>query len=247
MTGGAGPVDERPGRRAKPSGPMMTYALMQTTMEAPPVEALRKAFLTSTALSAADAVFVADDAYGILARDLQGEDAQNIAASLAADGVNVELVAEGDLPRLPEPAVFVGFQFHDHCLRLLNALEEPTDVPYPGIRLVALGYDRQAVRIELVFGDATLRYHSTLEHLAFRHEPSMQGRSPGENLILLLEGLRSRVPKAVLNRGAHNVVDGPRVEHVEDFIAYPRTSAFFEEMVWLLWKMRRDEGALPVA
>jgi len=226
---------------------MMTYALMQTTMEAPPVESLRKAFLTSTALAPADAVFVADDAYGILARDLQGEDAQNIAASLASDGVHVELVAEADLPRLPEPTLFVGFQFHDHFLRLLNALEAPTDVPYRGIRLVAVGYDRQAVRIELVFGDATLRYHSTLEQLAFRHEPTMQARSQGENLVLMLEGLRRRVPAAVLNRGAHNIADGPRVEHVEDFITYPRTSAFFEEVVWLLWKMRRDEGATQVA
>lgn len=235
-------MDERPGRRAKLSGLMMTYALMQTTMEAPPVEALRKAFLTSTALSPADAVFVADDAYGILARDLQGEDAQNIAASLAADGVHVELVAEGDLPRLPEPAMFVGFQFRDHFLRLLNALGEPTDVPYRGIRLVAVGYDRQAVRIELVFGDATLRYNSTLEHLAFRHEPTMQGRSPGENLVAMLEQLRRRIPTAVFNRGAHNIADGPPVEHIEDFVAYPRTSAFFEEVVWLLWKLRRDEG-----
>lgn len=224
-------------------GLVMTYALLQTTMEAPPVEALRRAFLSSTSLSPADAVFVADDAYGILARDLDGEDAQNIAATLAADGVHVELVAEADLPRLPEASPFVGFQLHEDYIRLLNALEEPTDVPYRGIRLIAAGYDRQAVRLEIVFGDATLRYHATLEHLTFRHEPSMGGRSPGENLVLMLRQLHRRVPTAIFNRGAHNISDGAPVEHVEDFIAYPRTSAFFEEIVWLLWKARRDEAA----
>ncbi|MEI6341193.1 MAG: hypothetical protein WCR07_04495 [Verrucomicrobiota bacterium] len=223
----------------------MTYALMQTTMEAPPIEALRKAFLSSHALSAADAMFVADDAYGILARDLDGDDAQNVAASLAAEGVHVELVAEGDLPRLPEPALFVGFQFYPQFLRLLNAREEPTDVPYRGIRLVAVGYDRQAVRLEIVFGDATLRYHANLEHLHFHHEPSMQGKSPGQNLVLLVRQLHQRVPGAIFNRGAHNLTDGAAVEHVEDFISYPRTSAFFEEMVWLLWKARR--GDVPIA
>lgn len=217
----------------------MTYALMQTTMEAPSVEALRKAFRSSTMMTAADAVFAADDAYGILARDLTAEDAQNIAASLAADGVEVELVAEAELPRLPEPLLFVGFQFHEDFLRLLNAMEEPTDVPYRGIRLLAVGYDQQAVRLEVVFGDATLRYHATLDHLHFRHEPSMSGRSPGENLVLMLRHLQRRVPAAILNRGAHNIVDGLPVEHVEDFIAYPRKSAFFEEIVWLLWKARR--------
>lgn len=219
----------------------MTYALLQTTMEAPPIEALRKAFLSSNTLSAADAVFVADDAFGILARDLSGDDAQNVAASLQAEGVDVELVAEADLPRLPEPGLFVGFQFHPDFIRLLNAREEPTDVPYKGIRLVAAGYDRQVVRLEIVFGDATLRYHATLEHLHFRHEPTMDGRSAGENLVLMLRQLHRRIPGLVFNRGARILADGAPVEHVEDFISYPRTSAFFEELVWLLWKMRRAQ------
>ena len=220
-------------------GRIMTYALMQTSMEAPPVEVLRKAFHASDTLSAADAVFAADDAYGILARDLIGDDAQNIAASLASDGIEVELVAEGDLPRLPEPQLFMGFQFQPDFIRLMNARGEHTDVPYRGIRLVAVGYDRQAVRFEMVFGDATLRYHSTLEHLQFQHEAMMDGRSAGENLVLLLRQLRSRVPGVLFNRGARVLADGAPVEHVEDFVSYPRTSAIFEEMVWLLWRARR--------
>jgi len=220
-------------------GPIMTYALMQTSMEAPQVEVLRKAFRASDTLSAADAVFAADDAYGILARDLTGDDAQNIAASLAADGIDVELVAEGDLPRLPEAQLFIGFQLRPEFIRLMNARGERTDVPYRGIRLVGVGYDRHAVRFEMIFGDATLRYQSTLEHMQFQHEATMDGRSAGENMVLLLRQLRSRVPGVMFNRGAHVLADGAPVEHVEDFVSYPRTSAIFEEMVWLLWRSRR--------
>ena len=63
----------------------MTFALLQTSMTPPPVDVLRRAFAHGEALSSADALFAADDAFGILARDLPAEAAQNIAANLAAD------------------------------------------------------------------------------------------------------------------------------------------------------------------
>lgn len=219
----------------------MTYALLQTSMTTPPVEALQRAFRSSDSLSAADAVFVADDAFGILARDLPADEAQNIAASLANENVRVDLVAEGDLPRLPDAQSFSSVQVTPDCLRLFNALEAATDIPYKGVRLLAVGYDRHVVRFEIIFGDAVLRFHTTLDTLHFHHNPEFNGRSPGENLVLLVRRIRQLSPHAILNRGAATLCSGAPMEHIEDFVSYPRTSAFFEEMIWLLWRARRSD------
>jgi hypothetical protein len=99
------------------------------------------------------------------------------------------------------------------------------------------------VRIELVFGDAVLRYHTTLAHLHFHHTPEVKGRTPGEHLVSWIRLLVQRVPKVLLNRGAANLVNGGDIEHVEDFVGYPRPGAFNEEIVWLLWHARQADGA----
>ncbi len=222
---------------------IMTYALLQTSIAPPPVEALQRAFRSSDSLASADAMFVVDDAFGILARDLPADDAQHLAASLASENVDVELVAERDLPRLPDATFFTGIQVADDCLRVYNAREDVTELPYRGLRLVAVGYDGEQVHFELVFGDATVRFNSDLHSIHFRHSPEFNGRSPGENLLLLVRRLREIAPHIILNRGAETLCIGTPVEHVEDFVTYPRTSAFFEEMVWLLWRARRDQAA----
>ncbi len=222
----------------------MNYALLQNSLTPPSVEALQRAFRNSEALSAADAAFVADDAYGILARDLPAEEAQNLAASLAAEEVNVVLVAERDLPRLPDAEFFASAEFGADGVRFFDAREQSSEVPYRLLRLMAVGYDsvKGEVRIELVFGDAVLRYHSTLEHLHFHHTPELKGRSPGENLVLWVGLLVRRAPHVLLNRGAANLASGRDIEHVEDFVGYPRPGAFIEEIIWMLWRARQTEN-----
>jgi hypothetical protein len=219
----------------------MTFALLQTSMTPPPVDVLRRAFAHGEALSSADALFAADDAFGILARDLPAEEAQNIAANLAADGIVVELAAESDLPRLPDSTLFTAVQFHPEFLRLLNAREDATDIPYKGIRLLAVGCEHAEVRFEIVFGDAMARYEAHLEKLHFHHVPECTGRSAGENLSIVIRCLCGIAPHVLLNRGATHLVEGDAGGHIEDRVAYPRTSAFFEEMIWLLWRARRSE------
>lgn len=226
---------------------IMTYALLQTSLTPLHIDALQHAFLGSEALSVADAAFVGADAYGILARDLGAEEAQSIAAFLAAEDVIVELVAERDLPRLPDAEFFASAEFCEENVRFFDAREHPTDVPYRLLRLLAVGYDnsKREVRIELVFGDAVLRFRSTLEHLHFHHTPEVQGRSPGEKLVQWIVLLVGHAPHVLLNRGAANLAGGKDIEHVEDYIGYPRPSAFVEELIWMLWRARTTESGTP--
>jgi len=67
----------------------------------PAVERLAAAFRNAPGLVAGDAQLVARDAYGILLKNLSLEDASDLQAALAAQGVETEVVAEEDLPGLP--------------------------------------------------------------------------------------------------------------------------------------------------
>lgn len=67
----------------------MRYALVQTTQSRLPLEALERAFACGRGLTPADAKFVADDAYGFLARDLSLEDSLFLQNSLATEAIEV--------------------------------------------------------------------------------------------------------------------------------------------------------------
>ncbi len=220
----------------------MTYALLQSTMTQPPVDALQRAFRSGTALSSADASFVADDAFGILARDLPEEDAQSVAASLAGEEIQVEIVAEADLPRLPDAQFFVSAHFSDDTLELYDARERREIVPWPAISLIAVGYDQHELRLELVGGDAVIRYLTNLERVRFHHSPEATGRSAAERFEHFIQFMAARAPKAKLNRGAAVLVNGGAGDRIEERVAYPRLSAMHEEMIWLLWRARREEA-----
>ncbi len=225
----------------------MTYALLQTSMAPPPVDALKRAFRNSRSLSAADAVWVADDAFGILARDLPEDEGQSLAAMLTGEGVGVELVADRDLPRLPDAQFFLSTQFQPDTLELFDALERAEKVPWPAVRLIAVGSDRGEVRLEIVGGDAVMRFFTTMGKLHFHHSPEVGGTSAADRFIHLLRKLRHHAPGAVLNRGARLLIEaGPVHERVEDLVAYPRLSAFHEESTWLLWRARQAEAEAEV-
>ncbi|HTI70770.1 MAG TPA: hypothetical protein VMF06_12445 [Candidatus Limnocylindria bacterium] len=219
----------------------MTYALLQTSMTQPPMDALQRAFRSGVSLSSADAAFVADDAFGILARDLPEEDAQSIAASLANEGIDVEMVAEGDLPRLPDAQFFVSAHFSEMTLDLFDGLERKESAPWGALSLIAVGFDQKDVRVEIVAGDALIRYHSHLNRMRFHHSPEATGRSASERLEHFIQGLVAKSPRAFLNRGAAELVRGNVGERMEEVLAYPRLSAFHEEMIWLLWKARQAD------
>lgn len=226
---------------------MMTYALLQKTMDAPPVDALRRAFRQSSALSSADAMAVADDAFGILARDIPEDEVQNLAARLMAEGIDTEVVAENQLPRLPEARFFLSPQITDNTLDLFDALQCTAQIPWGALRLIAVGHDRREVRIELIGGDAVLRYFTTIDRLHFTSAPEVANRSSAARFVHLVRKLHEHAPNAWLNRGAAALIQEAVPDRIEELVAYPRASAFIEEMTWLLWKARVDDDTRTTA
>jgi hypothetical protein len=221
----------------------MTYALLQTAITPPPVDALQRAFKAGATrtISAADAIFAADDAFGILSRDLPEEDALSLAAALAAEEIIVDVVAERDLPRLPEPQFFLSAHLSETTIEFFDAREKADPAPWAALRLIAVGYDQRDVRLELIFGDATFRYFTTLDRFLAHHSPEATGRFATERFIHFVQKLAEHAPEAVLNRGASLLLSASAGDRIEDLVAYPRPSAFVEEITWLLWQARKAE------
>lgn len=223
----------------------MTYALLQTSLNPPPLDALQRAFKAAEAfsVSAADAMFAADDAFGILARDLPEQDALNLAGALAVEEIAVEVVPEKDLRRLPDASFFLSAQFDGPRIALFNAREDSETVPLAGLSVIAVGFDQRDVRLDLVFGEATVRFFTTLDRFHSHHSPEVAGRFPAERLTQFVRELAARAPHARRNRGAELLLSANPGDRLEDLVSYPRPSAFIEEIVWLLWQQQRQQQA----
>lgn len=212
-------------------------------MDPTPVDALRRAFRNSRSLSAADAPFVADDAFGILARDIPEDEAQSLAACLDLEGIQVQVVPEIELPRIPEARFFLSAQIQPSSLDLFDALERAENIPWPALRLMAVGHDQRDIRLELVVGDALMRFYTTINRFHYHHVPDIQGFSNAERLIQLVQKIHKQCPNILMNRGVSRMLEDIPSERLHDLVAYPRQSAFIEEMVWLLWQARvQDES-----
>jgi hypothetical protein len=81
----------------------MPYALMQHTLEPPPVEQLKAAFRALPSLTDLDAATMAQDAFGVLVQGLELADAGRLLQALNAQGIEAEMVDEASLPPLPPP------------------------------------------------------------------------------------------------------------------------------------------------
>lgn len=84
----------------------MPYAVLQTDLNTPTIEQMRRAFPSVPGLTATDAHILGNDAFGILVKDFSESQARALRAALRAEGVETEVVEQSLLPALP-PTHFV--------------------------------------------------------------------------------------------------------------------------------------------
>ncbi|MDB6027812.1 MAG: hypothetical protein JWM68_4035 [Verrucomicrobiales bacterium] len=80
---------------------MTKFAVLQRTLEVPPIETLKRAFRRTTFLVPLDAFGIARDAFGILVRSLSQENAVSLQSALLSEGIETDVVAEENL--VPSP------------------------------------------------------------------------------------------------------------------------------------------------
>jgi len=117
----------------------MAYCLVQTDFAVPPAEQLRRAFRSLETLTEADAVKLANEACGILAKNLSTQDASRLQRALAAEGVPTEIVDAAQLPKLPDVKFVRRLEFQPQGLLIYDPLGRTVPVPWQHVALIAAG------------------------------------------------------------------------------------------------------------
>ncbi len=120
----------------------MAFAILQKELVVPDVEQLKRAFTALPTLTNLDAQTAANDAYGIVLRGLDAEQAGKLQAALAREGLETEIVAEAKLPAIPPAKIARQAEFHPSHLTLYDSMRRASEVPWSDIIFIAAGYVR---------------------------------------------------------------------------------------------------------
>jgi hypothetical protein len=87
---------------------------------------------------------------------------------------------------------------------------------------------------EIIITDAVLRYSITASKFNFTYLGARNMENLGANFSLLMRDVIQFASNARLNRGAAALRDD-----ATQILGYPSKNAFYEEIVWMLWQMKK--------
>jgi hypothetical protein len=117
----------------------MPHCLVQAGSLAPSADQLKRAFKSLKALTDADAVKLANDACGILLKNLSLDDAGRLQLALKNEGIAAEIVDAGQLPKLPDAKFIRRMEFQPESLTIYDPLGRAVPVPWQHLSLVSAG------------------------------------------------------------------------------------------------------------
>ena len=249
---------------------------MQKELVAPAVDQLKRACRALPSLTAIDAQTMFNDAYGILIKGLEVVDASALQDALQTEGVETIVVEESELPVIPPAKLVRQVDLHPTHLVMYDPMKRAFTLPWREIMFIAAGnvrlqefrrvkthddpqfygsgisYDtiRESkskeeahfhLLLEIVLSGGVSRYSITADDFEFTHLGGRLTDNVPVNFALLLQDLVQFAPHAGLNRGAFQLS-----RNAEELFAYPSKAAFFEEMVWMMWRIaetNRPAGA----
>ena len=117
----------------------MAYAIMQKELLVLDVDKLKRAFRALPTLTALDAQTQAHDAYGILNRGLEVEEASALQDALMIEGIETEVVEESDLPVIPPAKLVRQADFLPAHLSMYDPMGRTFTLPWRDIMFIAAG------------------------------------------------------------------------------------------------------------
>ncbi len=117
----------------------MKYAILQSSLDVPDVEKLKRAFQSVPSLTAADAQILANDAFGILVKGESAEHASRLFHALQAEGIETEMVEQRLLPELPQGKFVRKLESTPEALILNDPLGRPFPLSWEHITFLAAG------------------------------------------------------------------------------------------------------------
>ena len=185
-----------------------------------------------------------EDGADVGTTERESDDALFLQSALVAEGIQVLVVPESDLPRVPDHKLFRLLTCSEETLVVYDALERPASIPWPALRLITAGYDQKEIKLELFVGDGEMRFTTSVDRLLFNRMPQFQDpRDPkniGASFVYLVRDLAARAPHALRNRAAFYLTQGDLEGDITAGITYPRPGAYLEEIIWLLWNARKS-------
>lgn len=246
----------------------MNFAVLQNTLDIPSVEKIAQALLSVEGFTPLDAHTFANDAYGILVKNLSAEQANAFSQALFGQRIETKVVAENELVPLPPTKFVHRLDCTPDALLIYDPLGRSFPLPWQHVMLIAAGsvrlmdfnrVEKQAwvddgqgrglgvyvteyqsveernnhLLLEIVVSGAVLRYSMSADRFNFMSLGERRTKSLPENFALLVQDIAANAPGAVLNRGAFSLRQN------EGLFSYPSKNAFFEEITWLLWRMKK--------
>ncbi len=251
----------------------MPFAVVQTELDPTPTrEQLRAAFAAVKELTRHDAALAARDAFGVLVEKLPFDSAAAVQQALAAQGVATEVVDQAELVRPPPAKRLRRLDCLAEHLVVYDALGRPRPTPWAQVRVIAAGtvprvetrrvetermvrtpvqhipvvvvdfQDKEETNLrtvlELLVEAAPPRYRAFADEFHYAYLDSRLAGTAAENFVLMVRDLLRLAPDAMVGRGALALTHEP-----PQTFSYPGEHAFEEEIVWLLWKLRRRRAA----
>jgi len=233
----------------------MGYVIMQKELIVPELEQLKRAFTVLPTLTELDAQTVANDAFGIIMRGLELDQATLLRDSLLAESVETLIVSESLLPALPTAKIVKQVGLLEDHLKVYDSMKRETVLPWRDIMFLAAGLVRvrathRVRELEVVGGTRTkeeltdhllldlflnggaVRYSITAEDFSFERAGASLSDDRPTNFVFLVQELAQHAPHAGQNRGAFMACQKP-----PELFPYPSKQTYNEELIWMLWRI----------
>jgi hypothetical protein len=250
---------------------MGLFAVLQTTLDIPPVGAMQRAFSHVPFLVAQDAHTLGRDAFGILINRLSQSDALLVVNCLATEGIRTEAVAQANVPEVPATRYVKRITLQEEGLEIFDPIGRGILVGWSHFGLLTAGAvrtldpDVRPTRLDF------LRDHEgRLRGLTTKRGPKppakkvhidlVVGRGAGRFTLeadpVLLAGALGRSLSGDMEEAVAEVVGrlhgrapgmwlnrgAAALQEGKALFEYPSRNAYHEEMIWFLWQMDRAGG-----
>ncbi len=129
----------------------MNFAVLQTSLDVPSTDSLKRAFRRTNFLAPFDAFTIARDAFGILVKRISHENALCLHGALKEEGIETEIVSEQELVRLPAVKFTNRVDCTPASLIIYDPLGRGFPIEWQHIALVSAGnvITKELKRIEM--------------------------------------------------------------------------------------------------